>query len=306
MITSNSTYAEIEAQKTLDEQNIQDFLVRKLERDSRKLKKIFKTKQYYTPTVPATFHSHTTNIHWRILQILMHEKKPSVQERVRGITFLVESENQIKYTIINDLDTGKPMLVLPYPGNAFFVSAHAIRRYRERSLENEDLDFVTVCDRLVRRSPYYVCAPSRTIYGSTKFHTVVFRVADGMFLGYYNSERNVIFLETYISVGMLSEHQKNLSAFKYNDQLLRNQRDMVLGMISFNEELSDSMTSSAIYTDGENELKELSEEEIDELRNIAKEEYEAIPEEEHQHRIAEEQKANRERYDRKMMRKGYK
>lgn len=306
MITSNSTYAEIEAQKTLDEQNIQDFLVRKLERDSRKLKKIFKTKQYYTPTVPATFHSHTTNIHWRILQILMHEKKPSVQERVRGITFLVESENQIKYTIINDLDTGKPMLVLPYPGNAFFVSAHAIRRYRERSLENEDLDFVTVCDRLVRRSPYYVCAPSRTIYGSTKFHTVVFRVADGMFLGYYNSERNVTFLETYISVGMLSEHQKNLSAFKYNDQLLRNQRDMVLGMISFDEELSDSMTSSAIYTDGENELKELSEEEIDELRKIAKEEYEAIPEEEHQHRIAEEQKANRERYDRKMMRKGYK
>jgi hypothetical protein len=306
MITSNSTYAEIEAQKTLDEQNIQDFLVRKLERDSRKLKKIFKTKQYYTPTVPATFHSHTTNIHWRILQILMHEKKPSVQERVRGITFLVESENQIKYTIINDLDTGKPMLVLPYPGNAFFVSAHAIRRYRERSLENEDLDFVTVCDRLVRRSPYYVCAPSRTIYGSTKFHTVVFRIADGMFLGYYNSERNVTFLETYISVGMLSEHQKNLSAFKYNDQLLRNQRDMVIGMISFDEELSDSMTSSAIYTDGENELKELSEEEIDELRKIAKEEYEAIPEEEHQHRIAEEQKANRERYDRKMMRKGYK
>ena len=270
MITSNSTYAEIEAQKTLDEQNIQDFLVRKLERDSRKLKKIFKTKQYYTPTVPATFHSHTTNIHWRILQILMHEKKPSVQERVRGITFLVESENQIKYTIINDLDTGKPMLVLPYPGNAFFVSAHAIRRYRERSLENEDLDFVTVCDRLVRRSPYYVCAPSRTIYGSTKFHTVVFRIADGMFLGYYNSERNVTFLETYISVGMLSEHQKNLSAFKYNDQLLRNQRDMVIGMISFDEELSDSMTSSAIYTDGENELKELSEEEIDELRKIAK------------------------------------
>lgn len=306
MITSNSTYAEIEAQKTLDEQNIQDFLVRKLERDSRKLKKIFKTKQYYTPTVPATFHSHTTNIHWRILQILMHEKKPSVQERVRGITFLVESENQIKYTIINDLDTGKPMLVLPYPGNAFFVSAHAIRRYRERSLENEDLDFVTVCDRLVRRSPYYVCAPSRTIYGSTKFHTVVFRIADGMFLGYYNSERNVTFLETYISVGMLSEHQKNLSTFKYNDQLLRNQRDMVIGMISFDEELSDSMTSSAIYTDGENELKELSEEEIDELRKIAKEEYEAIPEEEHQHRIAEEQKANRERYDRKMMRKGYK
>ena len=30
MITSNSTYAEIEAQKRLDETNIQDFLVRKM------------------------------------------------------------------------------------------------------------------------------------------------------------------------------------------------------------------------------------------------------------------------------------
>ena len=47
MITSNSTYAEIEAQKSLDEKIIQDFLVRKLERDGHKLKKIFKTKPYY-------------------------------------------------------------------------------------------------------------------------------------------------------------------------------------------------------------------------------------------------------------------
>lgn len=306
MITSNSTYSEIEAQKSLDEKNIQDFLIRKMERDAHKLKIIFKTKPYYTPLQPATFHSHTTNIHWRILQILMHEEKPSVQLRVRGVNFLVESENQIKYTIISDMDTGKPILVLPYPGNTFFVSAHAIRRYKERCLGGEDLDFTTICDRLVRRSPYYVCAPSRAIYGSTHFHAVVFRVADGMFLGYFNNERGVIYLETFISVDMLNEHQKNLSAFKYSDQLLRKQRDMVIGLISFDEELSASMTSSAIYTDGENELKELSDEEIDELHKIAKEEYDAIPEEEHQRRIAEQQQANRQRYDRKMMRKGYK
>ncbi len=306
MITSNSTYDEIEAQKSLDEKNIQDFLIRKLERDERKLKKIFKTKPYYTPLRPASFHSHTTNIHWRILQILMHEKKPSVQDRVRGITFLVENENQIKYTIINDMDTGKPVLVLPYPNQSFFVSAHAIRRYKERCLGGEDLDLVTVCDRLVRRSPYYVCTPSRTVYGSTKFHAIVFRVADGMFLGYYDSDREVVHLDTFISVNMLNEHQKDLSAFKYNDQLLREQRDMVIGLIPFDEKLSESMTSSAIYTNGENALKELSSEEIEVLRKIAQEEYDAVPEEEHQRRIAEQQEANRERYDRKMMRKGYK
>lgn len=306
MITSNSTYSEIEVQKSLDEKNIQDFLIRKLEREGNKLKKIFKNKPYYTPLRPATFHSHTTNIHWRILQILMHEKKPSALERARGISFLVESENQIKYTIINDMETGKPVLVLPYPGNAFFVSTHAIRRYKERCLGGEDLDLVSVCDCLVRRSPYYVCAPSRTIYGSTNFHALVFRVADGMFLGYYNNERSVIYLETFISVDMLNDHQKDLSAFKFNDQLLKEQRDLVLGLIPFDEKLSETMTSSTIYTNGDNELKELSEEEIDELRKIAKEEYDAIPEEEHQRRIAEEQQANRERYDKKMMRKGYK
>ena len=115
-----------------------------------------------------------------------------------------------------------------------------------------------------------------------------------------------MFLETFISVDMLSEHQKNLSAFKYSDQLLKNQRDMVIGLIPFDEELSASMTSSAIYTDGENELKELSEEEIKELRRIAKEEHDSIPEEEHQRRLAEQQQSNRKRYDKKMKRKGYK
>ena len=66
------------------------------------------------------------------------------------------------------------------------------------------------------------------------------------------------------------------------------------------------MTSSGIYTNGENELKELSEEEIVELRKLAQEEYDAIPEEEHQRRIVEQQQANRERYNKKMIKKGYK
>lgn len=246
MITSNSTFAEIEIQKELDEQNIKDFLLRKMERDARKLKRNFKIKPYYTPLQPATYHSRATNIHWRILQILMHEEKPPIELRVRGVNFLVESENQIKYTIIDDMDTGQPILVLPYPGNTFFVSAHAIRRYKERCLGSEDMDFMQICDRLVRRSPYYVCASSHTIYGSTKFYSMVFRVADGMFLGYYNSDRGVAHLDTFISVEMINEHQKNLSAFKYNDQLLKDQRDMVIGLTPFNEELAASMTSSAI------------------------------------------------------------
>ena len=306
MITSNSTYAEIEAQKSLDEQNIQDFLMRKLERDGRKLKKIFKMKPYYTPLQPATFHSHTTNIHWRILQILMHEERPSAEERVRGINFRVASENQIRYTIIDDMETGQPLLVLPFPVNAFFVSAHAIRRYKERCLGDEDLDFVTVCDKLVRRSPYYALAGSPKVYGSTNFNSVVFRVADGMFLGYYDREKKVSHLDTFISVDMLNEHQKTLSAFKYNDQWFKEQRDMVLGLIPFDEELSESMTSSHAYINGKDELTEMSAEDMEEFRRLAKEEHDAIPEEEHQRRIAEQQQANRERYDRKMMRKGYK
>lgn len=306
MITSNSTYAEIEAQKRVDEPHIQDFLARKLEREASKLKRIFRTKPYYTPLQPATYHSHTTNIHWRILQILMHEEKPTPGQRVMGLNFAVASENQIRYTIISDLDTGKPLLVLPFPCNVFFVSAHAIRRYKERFLGGEDLDFTSVCDRLVRRSPYYALASSPAIYGSTSFHSVVFRVADGLFLGYFDREKQVTHLDTFISLDMLNEHQKTLSAFKYNDEQFRKQRDMVLGLIPFDEKLSRSMDSSHAYINGKEELKEMSAEDVKEFIRLAREEYDAIPEEEHQRRIAEEQRANRERYERKMMRKGYK
>ena len=204
------------------------------------------------------------------------------------------------------MDTGQPLLVLPFPVNAFFVSAHAIRRYKERCLGDEDLDFVTVCDRLVRRSPYYALAGAPKVYGSTNFNSVVFRVADGMFLGYYDREKKVSHLDTFISVDMLNEHQKTLSAFKYNDQWFKEQRDMVLGLIPFDEELSESMTSSHAYINGKDELTEMSAEDMEEFKRLAKEEHDAIPEEEHQRRIAEQQQANRERYDRKMMRKGYK
>ena len=115
MITSNSTYEEIERQKALDEKNIRDFLANTFSRDGNKIKRILRVKTYYTPTKPATFHSHTTNIHWRILQILMHSKKLTPLERAQRYTFILECENQIKYTIINDLNTSKPILVLPYP-----------------------------------------------------------------------------------------------------------------------------------------------------------------------------------------------
>ena len=234
--------------------------------------------------------------------------KPNIRNDLEDMVYKNKNAkfNAVVTSIEERHKTGQPLLALPFPIQTFFVSAHALRRYKERSLGGEDLDFVAVCDRLVRRSPYYVCAGSRTVYGTTKYYVMVMRVADGMFLGYYDSDRNVTRLETFISVDMLSEHQKNLSAFKYSDQMLRDQRDMVLGKIPFNEELSRSMDSSRAYINGADELKEMSSEDIAELREIAKEEYDAIPEEEHQRRIAEQQEANRERYDRKMMRKGYK
>ena len=81
---------------------------------------------------------------------------------------------------------------------------------------------------------------------------------------------------------------------------------MVLGLIPFDEELSESMTSSHAYINGKDELTEMSAEDMEEFKRLAKEEHDAIPEEEHQRRIAEQHQANRERYDRKMMRKGYK
>jgi hypothetical protein len=307
MITSHSTYEEIAAQIAVDEKNIQDFLVNKLGRERKNLMKIFKVKKYYTPSKPATFHSHATGIHWRILQILMHNKKPTAIERAQGLTFIVESENRIKYTIIDDMDTGQPILALTYPNQTYFVSAHAIRRYRERSLLDDNISFEAACDTLVRHSPYYVCYPSQTYYGSTSYRTIAFRVADGLFLGYYNNEKEIAHLETFISVEMLNEKQKSDSAFEYNDELLKKQRDLVLGKIPFDEELSASLAApSSIQVKSDEGMKVLTSEEVDELARLSKDEYFAISEEERQRQLDEEQEANRERYDRKMKRKGYK
>lgn len=65
------------------------------------------------------------------------------------------------------------------------------------------------------------------------------------------------------------------------------------------------VSGNHIYREEDGNLKEMSTEEIEELSRIAREEYDAIPEEVHQQRMAEEQQENRERYKRKMMRKGY-
>ena len=66
------------------------------------------------------------------------------------------------------------------------------------------------------------------------------------------------------------------------------------------------VSGNHIYREEDGNLKEMSTEEIEELSRIAREEYDAIPEEVHQQRMAEEQQENRKRYKRKMMRKGYK
>lgn len=305
MITSNSTFEEIDKMKNIDEPLIQNFIINKVTRERNKLLKIFKVRKYYTPSQPATFHSHVTGIHWRIFEILMHNKKPSSIERAKGLNFIVESENRIKYTIINDLETGQPILVLPYPNNTFFVSTHAIRRYRERFL-GEEYTFDEACDAFIRRSPYYVCSTSRSTYGCSGYSTILYRIADGLLLGFYDKDREVAKLETFISLEMLNDEQKDLSGFKHNDKLLKDQRDMVLGLTPFDEKLSESMTSSAVYAEQDDGFKELTEEEIDELVRMSQEELEAIPEEERKRQLLEEQEANRKRFDNKMYRKGYK
>ena len=66
------------------------------------------------------------------------------------------------------------------------------------------------------------------------------------------------------------------------------------------------VSGNHVYREEDDNLKEMSTEEIEELARIAREEYDAIPDEVHQQRMAEEQQENRERYKRKMMRKGYK
>jgi hypothetical protein len=154
MITSNSTNEEIIKQLKQDSENVNGFITNKMVRKRNDLVKIFKVREYYTPNHPSTFHSYTTNIHWRILLCLMHYRKTNYIERGNGTHFNIDFKHLRLYTIITDMRTNQPILVLPYLPYSFFISAHAIRRYRERYLNNADESFEDTCDKLTRRAPY--------------------------------------------------------------------------------------------------------------------------------------------------------
>jgi len=235
MITSNSTNQEIMKQMALDEASIQEATRNWMAREHNNLVKAFRVKKYFTPKRPMAYHSHTSNIHWRILFVLMHNRRPSSLHRAQGMSFGVESENTIKYTIVNDMDTADPLLVLTCPDQAFFVSAHAVRRYRERCLENKAFSFEESCDALVRRSPSYTYYFSHSVYGTTDHTTIVFMVADGIFLGYYDKNKAIYHLVTFISNDMLNDEQKHESAYVHNKEVLIRQRDMVIGKTPFDE-----------------------------------------------------------------------
>jgi len=305
MITSNSTNQEIMKQMALDEANIQEATRNWMAREHNNLVKAFRVKKYFTPKRPMTYHSHTTDIHWRVLFVLMHKRRPSSLHRAQGMSFGVESENTIKYTIVNDMDTAQPLLVLTYPDQAFFVSAHAVRRYRERCLENKAFSFEDTCDALVRRSPSYTYYFSQSVYGTTDHTTVAFRVADGMFLGYYDKDKAICHLETFISDDMLNDEQKQKSAYVQNKDILIKQRDMVLGKIPFDEQVSASMLNSSISLCEDDEWRQLTDKEVEEIVELVKEEVAAIPEEEKVRKLQALQDENRQRYSNKMKRKGY-
>lgn len=305
MITSNSTNDEIERQMAIDEADIQNALSNWIGREHNRLVKAFRMRPYYTPRKPVTYHSHKTDIHWRIILVLLHQRRPSAIMRQQGLVFGVESENSIKYTIIKDMATGQPLLVLTYPQQTFFVTAHAMRRYRERCLQVDDMSFEEACDTLVRRSPRYSYYMSHSFHGSTSHATMAFRVADGMFLGYYNKEKGISHLETFISDDMLNDEQKNDSGYMENGELFKKQRDMVIGKIPFDEEIAASMQKASIGLQKEGQWRELTNKEFDEIIAMMKAEVAAMSDEEKERIMHEAQEDNRQRYIRKMKRKGY-
>lgn len=306
MITSNSTNQEIMKQMAQDEANIQEASRNWMAREHNNLVKTFRVKKYFTPPQrPMTYHSHTTDIHWRVLFVLMHKRRPSSLHRAQGMSFGVESENTIKYTIVNDMDTAQPLLVLTYPDHAFFVSAHAVRRYRERCLENKAISFEDTCDALVRRSPSYTYYFSHSVYGTTDHTTIVFIVANGIFLGYYDKDKAIYHLETFISDDILNDEQKHEPAYVHNKETLIRQRDMVLGKTPFDEQISASMLRCFVSMCEDKGWKQLTDKEVEELVKLVKEEVAAIPEEERERKLQALQDENRHRYSNKMKRKGY-
>ena len=209
------------------------------------------------------------------------------------------------FMVMKDLREQTPVFITDSNPHVIIYSAHAVRRYKERMDIDPESDFVEVCKHMFLNG----CSRPRLfgdmskIYGTNINHRQInFISMNGAYMGSADGKTEVFHAETFLSSNELRKDQLYLDANKSEDLILwKSVREAYAkGEITLEELISQSERCSTDITISDGRIIKLTPEEA-KLRDEANKK--TISDPEYIEKVKEE---NRQRYNNKVRRKGYK
>lgn len=210
----------------------------------------------------------------------------------------------VSFMIIKDLREQTPIIVTDSQPHVIMYSAHAVRRYRERMSLDSEMEFLEVCKHMSLNgccSPRIIGDMSK-IYGSRENRGQVSLISlDGAYMGFADGNTEVYHAETFLSANELRHDQRYLDASKSEDLALWKAAHEAYsrGEITWMELRKQSVGFTNNIAISEGRIVKLNPEEA-KLRD--EENKKMIESSEY---IEQSKKENREKFNKKVQRKGY-
>ena len=209
------------------------------------------------------------------------------------------------FMVMKDLREQTPVFITDSKPHVIMYNAHAVRRYKERMGISPETEFVDVCKNMFLNgcSRPKMFGDMSKIYGTNINHRQIqFISVNGAYMGYADTKTEVFHANTFLSTNELRNDQLYLDASKSEDLILwKSAREaFAKGEITLEqlERLSDGCSTDIAVSDGR--IIKLTPEEA---RQRDEENKKAISDPAFLEKAKED---NRQRYNNKLCRKGYK
>lgn len=210
------------------------------------------------------------------------------------------------FMVMKDLRKQTPVLITDSEPRVIMYSAHAMARYKERMGMDPETDYLDVCKQMFLNgcSRPKLLADMSKIYGTDINHRqMYFITVNGVYMGYVDKKTEVLYADSFLSTEDLGDDQLYLNASKSEDLALWKEMKEAYAKGEINLKELKNYTQYTTYTDigiSDGQIVKLSPEE---LRIQNEENKKAITDPE---LIEKQKEENRQRYNNKIQRKGYK
>lgn len=194
-----------------DYQTILDVVNREIDKNKHKILKIYQQTKSPVPFKETKIINVSRNQYRAII-----EAWPNKREFSKGITI---------YTIVNNGITGKKNAIL-FPSldvnlrNIVIFEAHFMRRYRERYLKIDNIDFEKIVDIYLRSNSAMITTIIPEVQKEGEWN-LEGKLNDGVALGIFQKDTKFFRFITYVSNEMLRENQIHLTDDSPTGQILQ-------------------------------------------------------------------------------------